>query len=253
MTSEPLKAEDVRNAEFVTVRLTSGYDMYEVDKILEQLATTLTCYEYGVTGDTMTADELESMGIPQTKLREGYRMRDVDILLDQAVAMLRFHEAQPTRAPGAAGPAHQGVPGPDVPQPDTRSRSAPAAPGAHTQAPPAPSTAERAVPVARGGESTVGAGASSAGAERQHQVAGAAAAAPPGPAAATSDAGGQAQEYTPDGLAPADFIRKLMEEHKMQPPGGESLPVLVKTPDGRTYGVSAVASATTGLVVTLND
>jgi hypothetical protein len=44
-----------------------------------------------------------------------------------------------------------------------------------------------------------------------------------------------------------------MEEHKLQAPGGDPMPVLIRTPDSRTYAVKAVELTPNGLVVTVGE
>jgi DivIVA domain-containing protein len=361
----------VRDAQFTTVRLIAGYDIREVDDILDHLVATLASYEHGIAGPRISSAELESLEITQTKLREGYKVREVDELLEQVAKDLRNYEGLPARgsvsgpavhsaaaagglpawgegrreehgsyphadraiapatggdtdlatnvdAPGAgrhtsatvmSGDTSLRTTSPNGPAgpPGTGSTGTPgtgSTPSAHS-APdgsafsPAPdprrsgqsnsagnglffgaATPEQSGPEAAGlgatGSAAAGAffsnpahaqtppdaGAVSppdAGATSQASTKGffRTSTAPQAPTARVSSnvgaAAAQATNNAPQGLDPAAFIRQLMEEHKLQAPGGDPMPVLIRTPDNRTYAVKAVELTPNGLVVTVGE
>lgn len=97
MRTVALTSNQVREAMFPTVRLAAGYDMMEVDALLDRLVAALETYERGSAAVDLSSSELERADFTQTRLREGYDMRDVDALISDAVQTLRDYEQSPPR------------------------------------------------------------------------------------------------------------------------------------------------------------
>lgn len=97
MRTVALTSKQVREAMFPTVRLAAGYDMMEVDVLLDRLVAALETYERGSAAVDLSSSELGRAGFTQTRLREGYDMRHVDALISDAVQTLRDYEQSPPR------------------------------------------------------------------------------------------------------------------------------------------------------------
>lgn len=95
---------------FATTKLTEGYDVGEVDDLVDRVLAALA-----QEGPVMTAEQVLDVRFTPVRLREGYAMGDVDDWLDQAVVALR---AQASGAP------------PEVAAADTGAAYVPAAPRA---------------------------------------------------------------------------------------------------------------------------
>lgn len=249
-----LTSDEVRAAEFSTVRVAAGYEMVEVDDLLDRLAACLADYEQGGTGPYLTTDELAAVQFTQTRLREGYRPDEVDELLDRAMEAVRAYEvlagrqaaiaenavavqppvaAPPVAAPPVAAPPvapveeaipHQAAVVEDaaaVQQPVSSAGDVVAAPPAagFPAAPAAPAAPVDAVPAA------------------------------PRRVAASGPAPGSPGDY---GLTVDDVVYRLQSLQAHQDAGLLDAPVQVRTPDGRTFTVAAVKSSTTGLVLTVS-
>ncbi|CAM3587395.1 DivIVA domain-containing protein [Nocardioides zeicaulis] len=93
---------------FATTKLTEGYDVGEVDDLVDRVLAALA-----QEGPAMTAEQVRDVRFTPVRLREGYAMGDVDDWLDQAVVALRAQAS--------------GVP-PEVAAPDTGAAYVPAAP-----------------------------------------------------------------------------------------------------------------------------
>jgi DivIVA domain-containing protein len=244
-----LTSNEVRVAEFSTVRVVAGYEMAEVDDFLDRLADCLAAYEQGGSGRYLTADEVADAQFTATRIREGYRTEEVDELLDRALETLRGYEAAAAPTAAAAPPAADPLPPP----------SSPAAPAADPLAAPSPVTSVEgtaigqppmptAEPLAR--HAAVGVPGDAAGAPPPADPAPAGPVAPVGPRpAATRPAAAIPGDY---GLTVDDVVHRLQSLQAHQEAGLLNAPVQVRTPDGRTFTVAAVKSSTTGLVLTVS-
>jgi DivIVA domain-containing protein len=72
-------------AEFTRVRWREGYDMAEVDALVERVLATL---DGRPIGSPVTADEVRNTAFSTVRLREGYAVDEVDHFLDLAVGWL---------------------------------------------------------------------------------------------------------------------------------------------------------------------
>lgn len=257
-----LTSNEVRVAEFSTVRVVAGYEMAEVDDFLDRLADCLAAYEQGGSGRYLTADEVADAQFTATRIREGYRTEEVDELLDQALETLRGYEAAAAPATAAvtpaadslAPPSSAGAPAADPLAPP----SSPAAPAADPLAAPSPvAPGERTaigqppVPTAEplGRHAAVGVpGDAAAPPAADPAPAGPVALVGPRPAA-TRPAAAMPGDY---GLTVDDVVHRLQSLQAHQEAGLLNAPVQVRTPDGRTFTVAAVKSSTTGLVLTVS-
>ena len=84
----PLTAADVRAARPSTTTFRQGYEIEEVDLLLERAAQALEAKERGLP-PTLSAEQVLNAKFRPTKFRSGYAMDDVDDLLDRLVAALR--------------------------------------------------------------------------------------------------------------------------------------------------------------------
>lgn len=90
-----LTSADIPTTTFTTTRFLEGYEMTEVDALLEAVRSTLAQFERPtILGDgiAITADEVVSSRFQATRFRSGYKQDDVDIFLDRVVEVLRSYE-----------------------------------------------------------------------------------------------------------------------------------------------------------------
>lgn len=69
---------------FATTKLTEGYDLGEVDDLVDRVFASL-----GQDVPSLSAEDVTNVRFSPVRLREGYAMGDVDDWLDQAVVALR--------------------------------------------------------------------------------------------------------------------------------------------------------------------
>ncbi len=212
-----LTAQQVQNVTFSTVRLGLGYDMVEVDDLLDRLGETLRNYEQGGQGRDVTADELSAATFRETKLREGYKPAEIDAFLQEAIETLRAYEAAVAGqgTPAAAAPVDQGP------------AHAPPVPPAAPAGPVAPGEQPQSVPITQE--------APLADAETIRPMR-----RPSGYASATEE-----------GLGVNEVVHRLQSLQATQDGGLANAPLQVRTPDGRTFTIAAVKSSPGGLVITL--
>jgi len=96
--------QQVEGARFTPVRLREGYDMGEVDQLLDQLAANLAHHQ-------PVRPLVEAAVFTPVRLREGYDMGEVDDFMDRIVAESeRRHSASgdpsPSPSSSADAPAH---------------------------------------------------------------------------------------------------------------------------------------------------
>ncbi|MBF4572157.1 DivIVA domain-containing protein [Herbiconiux sp. VKM Ac-1786] len=86
-----MNARDVQEKTFAVTKWRQGYDMDEVDAVLERVSTTLAEHEQGrpAAVDAMTADEVVNARFAPTKFRQGYDQDQVDDFLDRVAVALR--------------------------------------------------------------------------------------------------------------------------------------------------------------------
>jgi DivIVA domain-containing protein len=244
-----LTSDEVRAAEFSTVRVAAGYEMVEVDDLLDRLAACLAGYEQGGTGPYLTADELTAVQFTQTRLREGYRPDEVDELLDRAMEAVRAYEVLAGRQAAIAENAVAVQP-PVAALPDAAQPVAPVQGAVPQQAAAVEDVAAVQQPV------------SSAGGVMAASPAAGFPAAPAPPAAPVDAVPAATHRGTASGPAPGspgdygltvdDVVYRLQSLQAHQEAGLLDAPVQVRTPDGRTFTVAAVKSSTTGLVLTVS-
>ena len=83
-----LTAHDIRSARFAATKFREGYDITEVDALLERIAATFEHPAGGRVG-SLTADDVLNARFQATKFREGYDQDEVDDFLDTVVLALR--------------------------------------------------------------------------------------------------------------------------------------------------------------------
>ena len=91
-----LTSADIATTTFTTTRFLEGYEMTEVDSLLDTVRSTLAQYERPTIlglAQVITAESVVQARFQPTKFRTGYKQDDVDIFLDRAVEALRAHEA----------------------------------------------------------------------------------------------------------------------------------------------------------------
>ena len=91
-----LTSADIGTTAFTITRFLEGYEMTEVDALLEAVRSTLAGFERPTIlgdGPAMTAFEVVNARFQPTKFRSGYKQDEVDIFLDRVVEALRTHEA----------------------------------------------------------------------------------------------------------------------------------------------------------------
>jgi DivIVA domain-containing protein len=88
-----VQAAEIATKTFTTTAWRSGYDMAQVDDLLDRARTALAGHEAGrpVVGG-LTAEGVVAARFSPTKFRQGYDQDEVDDYLDQLVAALRSHE-----------------------------------------------------------------------------------------------------------------------------------------------------------------
>ncbi|GAA2724439.1 DivIVA domain-containing protein [Cellulomonas aerilata] len=112
-----LTAREVRAARFTATTLREGYDVAQVDALLERVATSLDDLAAGrVDPHTLTAEEVLDARFPATRFRDGYDQNQVDDFLDAAILALRAGHAAveaagrpPVGAAGAGAQVHAGA------------------------------------------------------------------------------------------------------------------------------------------------
>lgn len=110
-----LTAQQVTEQRFTPVRIKEGYDMGEVDRFLDQVASTLRHLENGRLDapGLLRPDEVVAQRFTPVRLREGYAISEVDQFLDQVTATLQRYVGDAGSQPVAA--AAQGAPGQEAP------------------------------------------------------------------------------------------------------------------------------------------
>ncbi|WP_017572189.1 DivIVA domain-containing protein [Nocardiopsis halotolerans] len=84
---------DVREKQFATTRLTTGYNEQEVDDFLDRAEFTLEVLQRGLPEQaTLTAAEVERVQFATTRARPGYDPAQVDHFLDVLAEELRRYE-----------------------------------------------------------------------------------------------------------------------------------------------------------------
>ncbi|MFD3688965.1 DivIVA domain-containing protein [Nocardiopsis sp. NPDC058631] len=90
-----MTSEDVREQQFATTRLTTGYNEQEVDDFLDRAEFTLDVLQKGrPERATLTAAEVERIQFATTRARPGYDPAQVDRFLDVLAEELRRYEQQ---------------------------------------------------------------------------------------------------------------------------------------------------------------
>lgn len=88
-----LTAKDVREQQFATTRLTTGYNEQEVDDFLDRAEFTLAALQQGRPNRaTLSSTEVERVQFATTRARPGYDPEQVDRFLDLLAETLRAHE-----------------------------------------------------------------------------------------------------------------------------------------------------------------
>ncbi|WP_159944201.1 MULTISPECIES: DivIVA domain-containing protein [unclassified Nocardiopsis] len=88
-----LTPRDVREQQFATTRLTTGYNEQEVDDFLDRAEFTLEALQQGRPDRaTLTAAEVERVQFSTTRARPGYDPAQVDRFLDALAEELRRYE-----------------------------------------------------------------------------------------------------------------------------------------------------------------
>lgn len=91
--SSVLTAKDVREQQFATTRLTTGYNEQEVDEFLDRAEFTLAVLQQGRPDRaTLTSAEVERIQFATTRARPGYDPEHVDRFLDVLAESLRAYE-----------------------------------------------------------------------------------------------------------------------------------------------------------------
>ncbi|GAB3439651.1 hypothetical protein GCM10027570_04220 [Streptomonospora sediminis] len=89
----PLRPEDIRNQQFSTTRLTTGYNEDEVDAFLDTAEATLEALMHGMhERAALTAAEVDRARFSTTRARPGYDPAQVDAFLDFLAEEFRYYE-----------------------------------------------------------------------------------------------------------------------------------------------------------------
>lgn len=88
VATAPLRGDDLRAARLQPTKFREGYDMAQVDALLERAAVALDEHARGA-APSLTADEILASKFAATKFREGYDQDETDDLLDRVVQSLR--------------------------------------------------------------------------------------------------------------------------------------------------------------------
>ncbi len=124
-----LSSADVRSARFTATKFREGYEIPEVDQVLDAASDTLAHLERGETvkadgSPLLTPNDLLAARFTSTRLREGYDVVEVDDLLDEIITTLNTYIARAQRGePLSPVSAHE----PEEPQATTAPDVAPAA------------------------------------------------------------------------------------------------------------------------------
>jgi DivIVA domain-containing protein len=90
---QPMTPRDIREQQFATTRLTTGYNEQEVDDFLDRAEFTLDVLLQGrPERATLTAAEVERVQFATTRARPGYDPAQVDRFLDVLAEELRRYE-----------------------------------------------------------------------------------------------------------------------------------------------------------------
>lgn len=97
-----LSSADVRSARFTATKFREGYEIPEVDQVLDAAADTLAHLERGQTvkadgSPLLTPNDLLAARFTTTRLREGYDVVEVDDLLDEIISTLNTYIARAQR------------------------------------------------------------------------------------------------------------------------------------------------------------
>ena len=97
-----LSSDDVRSARFTATKFREGYEILEVDHVLDTAADTLEHLERGQTVKAdgtplLTPNDLLAARFTSTRLREGYDVVEVDDLLDEIITTLNTYIARAQR------------------------------------------------------------------------------------------------------------------------------------------------------------
>ncbi|QBI52122.1 DivIVA domain-containing protein [Streptomonospora litoralis] len=88
-----LRPEDIRNQQFSTTRLTTGYNEEEVDAFLDSAETTLEALLHGHSERApLTAAQVDRVQFSTTRARPGYDPAQVDAFLDFLAQEFRHYE-----------------------------------------------------------------------------------------------------------------------------------------------------------------
>uniref|UniRef100_UPI00035DA100 DivIVA domain-containing protein n=1 Tax=Nocardiopsis lucentensis TaxID=53441 RepID=UPI00035DA100 len=88
-----LTAAHIREQQFATTRLTTGYNEQEVDDFLDRAEFTMDVIQQGrPERATLTSAEVERVQFATTRARPGYDPAQVDRFLDILAEELRRHE-----------------------------------------------------------------------------------------------------------------------------------------------------------------
>ncbi|MUL40349.1 DivIVA domain-containing protein [Streptomonospora sp. PA3] len=89
----PLRPEDIRNQQFSTTRLTTGYNEEEVDAFLDSAEATLEALMHGRRENApLTAAAVDRVKFSTTRARPGYDPAQVDAFLDFLAQEFRYYE-----------------------------------------------------------------------------------------------------------------------------------------------------------------
>ncbi len=122
-----LSSADVRSARFTATKFREGYEIPEVDQVLDAASDTLAHLERGETvkadgSPLLTPTDLLAARFTSTRLREGYDVVEVDDLLDEIITTLNTYIARAQRGePLSPVSAHE----PEDPQVPTTTDVAP--------------------------------------------------------------------------------------------------------------------------------
>ena len=97
-----LSSADVRSARFTATKFREGYEIPEVDQVLDAASDTLAHLERGETvkadgSPLLTPNDLLAARFTSTRLREGYDVVEVDDLLDEIITTLNTYIARAQR------------------------------------------------------------------------------------------------------------------------------------------------------------
>ncbi|GAA4938641.1 hypothetical protein GCM10023224_19870 [Streptomonospora halophila] len=89
----PIRPEDIRNQQFSTTRLTTGYNEEEVDAFLDSAEATLEALMHGRRERApLTAAQVDRVKFSTTRARPGYDPAQVDAFLDFLAQEFRHYE-----------------------------------------------------------------------------------------------------------------------------------------------------------------